>query len=91
LQILFEKSFSYSLLNIIRYIAKDKKSAAINFKKELQNKISLLKKSPFMCPPSHYFENQDYRDLTFKGYTIIYKIEDDFIKILDVFKWQTFN
>ena len=41
-----------------------------------------------MCRQSLYFEDDRYRDLIFKGYTIIYKVEDDTIKVLDIFKWQ---
>jgi len=41
-----------------------------------------------MCRKSLYFEDDSYRDLIFKGYTIIYKVEDDMIKVLDIFKWQ---
>ena len=41
-----------------------------------------------MCRQSIYFEDKRYRDLTFKGYTVIYKVEEDMIKILDIFKWQ---
>lgn len=91
MQIIFEQTFASSLLSIIRYIAKDKKSAAIDFKKELQKKILLLETSPLMCQQSIYFESDGYRDLTFKGYTVIYKIENNLIKILDIFKWQNFN
>lgn len=91
MQILFEQSFSDSLFKILKYIAKDKKTAALNFKKDLKQKIELLKNSPYMCNQSIYFDEHDYRDLTFKGYTIIYKVENKFIKVLDIFKWQTFN
>ena len=41
-----------------------------------------------MGRPSIYFEDEKYRDLVFKGYTVIYKVEDNEIKILDIFKWQ---
>ncbi|MDF1874628.1 hypothetical protein JHD48_02640 [Sulfurimonas sp. SAG-AH-194-I05] len=41
-----------------------------------------------MCRPSIYFEDANYRDLIFKGYTVIYKVEDEEIKVLDIFKWQ---
>ena len=69
-------------------IAKDKKSASKKFNKDLNDKINLLLDSPFMCRKSIYFEDIKYRDLIFKGYTIIYKVEDDVIKVLDIFKWQ---
>jgi len=88
LKIIIEISFSEPLLQILATIAKDKKSASKKFNQDLQEKIKLLLASPFMCRPSIYFEDKKYRDLIFKGYTIIYKIEDNEIKILDIFKWQ---
>jgi len=69
-------------------MAKDKKTAADKFKNDLKNKMELLKESPFMCRKSFYFDNESYRDLIFKGYTTIYKVDNDVIKILDIFKWE---
>ena len=40
-----------------------------------------------MCRVSIYFNDKAYRDMIYKGYTIIYKIENDTIKVLDIFKW----
>ena len=88
MKIIFESTFSSSLIKILQYISKDKKSAAINFKLDIKEKIDFLKESPFMCKQSIYFENDRYRDLTFKGYTVIYKVDEDNIKILDIFKWM---
>jgi plasmid stabilization system protein ParE len=88
LQIVYEESFSKSFLNILTFISKDKKSSAIKFKNNLKEKIELLKLSPLMCRKSKYIDNENYRDLIFKGYTTIYKIEEKQIKILDIFKWE---
>jgi len=88
LQIVYEESFSKSLFQIITFISKDKKSSAVKFKNNLKEKIELLKLSPFMCRKSKYINNENYRDLIFKGYTTIYKIEEKQIKILDIFKWE---
>jgi plasmid stabilization system protein ParE len=87
IQIVYEKQFKDALLDISRFIAKDKKSAAVDFKKQLKIFIEYLKENPKMYKQSRYFEDDNYRDMTFKGYTIIYKIEDESIKILDIFKW----
>jgi len=88
LQIVYEESFSKSLFQIITFISKDKKSSAVKFKNNLKEKIELLKLSPFICRKSKYINNENYRDLIFKGYTTIYKIEEKQIKILDIFKWE---
>jgi len=88
LKIIIETGFSEPLFRILTTIAKDKKSAAKKFNQELKDKINLLANSPFMCRASIYLQDTRYRDLIFKGYTIIYKVEDDKIKVLDIFKWQ---
>lgn len=88
MQIVYEESFSKSLLNILAFISKDKKSAAIKFKNNLKEKIELLRVSPFMCEKSKYINCENYRDLIFKGYTTIYRIEENKIKVLEIFKWE---
>jgi len=88
LKIIIEISFSKPLLKILTTISKDKKSAAKIFNKDLKSKLELLLDAPLMCRSSIYFEDKKYRDLIFKGYTIIYKVEDEEIKVLDIFKWQ---
>lgn len=88
MQIVYEERFSKSLLNILSFISKDKKSSAIKFKNNLKEKIELLRLSPFMCRKSKYIDDKNYRDLIFKGYTTIYKVEKEQIKVLDIFKWE---
>jgi len=87
-KILKKRKFLKNLSLIFEYIAKDKPLAAKQFKEELYNKIENLKNFPKMYRKSIYFDNENYRDLIFKGYTVIYKIEDDKILILDIFKWS---
>jgi plasmid stabilization system protein ParE len=87
-KILKKRKFIKNLSLIFEYIAKDKPLAAKQFKEELYNKIENLKNFPKMYRKSIYFDNENYRDLIFKGYTLIYKIEDDKILILDIFKWS---
>lgn len=87
MKIRFESNFEQSLLSILDYIATDKLSASIKFRKELQHKISLLRDNPYLHRKSIYFEDEAYRDLIYKGYTVIYKISKDIIIILEIFKW----
>ncbi len=87
---IIEKKPKYvrGLFNIILYIKKDKITPAKKFEKELNEKIKLLINNPQMCKKSIYFNDDKYRDLTYRGYTIIYKIEENRLLILDIFKWQ---
>jgi len=82
--ILFQKQ----LYNILKTIAKDKPSASIKFEKELNRRIKGLVDFPYQYRPSYYFEEKAYRDMVYSGYTIIYKVTNDKIMILEIFKWQ---
>ena len=87
MKIIESDEYKIRLRGVTNYIKKDKKSAAINFAKELRKKIRKLPKNPFMCPPSQYFEENNVRDMTYKGYTITYEvnIESEIIEVLDIF------
>ena len=80
--------FSTQLLDILQYIAEDKKSAAIKFEKDLNALLGYLPNFPLKHRKSHYMNDEAYRDLIYKGYTVIYKVETDKILILEIFKWQ---
>ncbi len=86
--IIKDKECLSQLLNILRFIKKDKPSASKKFEKELENKIQNLSNSPYKFRASIYFDNEVYRDLIFMGYTVIYKVETNKILILEIFKWQ---
>ena len=84
------KDYLDALKDILTYIAKDKKSAAIEFNKELRKKINNLKDFPFMYRVSIYFDNEYIRDLTHKGYTIPYEVdlENKTIYIIGITKYK---
>ena len=69
------KDYLEALKNILRYIAKDKKSAALAFREDLDKKIHILKEFPFMYRVSIYFDDEYIRDITHKGYTIPYEVD----------------
>ena len=79
-----------SLKNVLGYIAKDKKSAAIAFREALDTKIANLKEFPFMYRISIYFDDEYIRDLTHKGYTIPYEVdlEKETISIIGITKYK---
>jgi len=88
MRVVYEKQFKIALKDIADFIAEDKVSASHLFKKELKNKFELVVENPKMYRASVYHKSESYRDLVFMGYTAIYKIEDDVIKVLDIFKWM---
>ena len=72
---------------IVRYIAKDKRKAAIKFTKELKKSINNLANFPYKCSTSNYYENKNIRDMTLKSYSIIYRVKENekLIEILEIF------
>jgi len=84
------KDYLDSLKEILAYIAKDKKSAAIHFREALDKKIDTLKDFPFMYRISIYFDDEYIRDLTHKGYTIPYEVdlEKETISIIGITKYK---
>ena len=84
------KDYQESLKQILSYIAKDKKLAAVQFNKELNKKIKDLKDFPFMYHISVYFDNEYIRDMTYKGYTIPYEVdlEKQCISIIGITKYK---
>jgi plasmid stabilization system protein ParE len=79
-----------SLKNILAYISKDKKSAALQFKKELSKKIRNLREFPFIYRVSIYFEDEYIRDLMHKGYSVPYEVdlEKKTISIIGITKYK---
>ena len=90
MKIVKTKTFLETLENILEYIAEDKKSAAIEFYRELNKKFKDLKDFPFMYHKSYYFEDENIRDLTYKGYSVSYEIdlEKKIIYIIGIVKYK---
>ena len=90
MKIIKSRDYQESLKNILQTIAEDKKSAAINFNKDLNQKIKHLTDFPFMYRISIYFDNEYIRDMTHKGYTIPYQVdlEKQTISIIGITKYK---
>ena len=87
MRIINNPDFSKELKDILQYIANDKQSASVKFKKELKINIKNIIDNPYMYPPSNYFDNKDVRDMTYKKYTIIYQVSlnRNTIEIMKIF------
>ena len=84
---LFKKQFR----ELIFHIAEDKKVASKKFKNELNDTIDNLTNFPYKYRSSCYYDDDNIRDMIFKGYTIIYRIsqEKELIEILEIFNKNT--
>lgn len=77
--------FKIQLQTILEYIAKDKITAMQNFRKELNKLIKNLSNMPYKYRKSYYYDEENVRDMVYKGYTVIYKIYDNYILIVEIF------
>jgi len=68
--------YKNNLFQILDYIAQDKLSASENFLNELDKLINNLPNFPFKFRKSKYFDNENIRDMIFKGYTVIYRVNE---------------
>jgi plasmid stabilization system protein ParE len=87
MQIKLDKEFENNFEIIFRYISQDKISASKNFKKELFKQIKNIPDFPYKYRKSIYFDDENIRDMIFKGYTVVYKIDiqKNNIRIADIF------
>lgn len=71
----FTDSFVDKLNHQVAYIAKDKPGAARKFKNDILQRLKKLVDHPFRNRRSIYFDNDHVRDMTYKGYTLVYKVD----------------
>ena len=88
MKIVFNETFIARLENQIDFIAMDSPSGARKFKNDLLKKIKAIPKNPYQYRKSIYFNHDSVRDLVFKGYTVVIRIENDRIEIFGFLKYQ---
>lgn len=89
--IIVESEALEDLQNIYSYISEqDSRNKARKFIFELQKKINSLSQMPYRCRKSYYIDDEDTRDLIYKKYTIVFKIIEQNVHILTLFRQRTF-
>ena len=84
------KSFRDKFDEQVRYIAEDKPGAARKFKTDILKRIKEIPSMPYACRKSIFFERDDIRDMVFKGYVIVYKV-DNSEKVVTVFGFSKYK
>jgi len=89
MKIVRKREYLFALKVILIFISKDSKNKALNFKKQLDEKIEDLVYFPYKFRQSRNYNDENVRDMIFKGYTITYLADKDknTIYILDIYKW----
>jgi len=89
MKILRKEEYKTLLKIILKFISIDSKNRALTFKSQLDKKINNLDNFPFKFRQSRLHDDENVRDMTFKGYSIIYFVEEDKdrLTVIDIFKW----
>ena len=82
----FDDRFIKALNDRESFIALDSLERAEKFKNDIIDKISSLDFMPKRCRKSTLANDESIRDLIFKGYIIVFKIQNDTIKVLYIYK-----
>lgn len=88
MKIFYAPNFVTQFNTIWDYIANDSVQRANHFKQKIKNKIENLQFMPYMYRKSYYFDDEDIRDLIYKGYVVPYKITKKSIIILGIIKYK---
>ena len=83
--------FVAKLQYVLERIYEDKKSAAHSFRREILRECQSLNDFPYRCRRSIHYNDDNIRDLIFKGWTVIYKIVDDEIKVFALTKYEDYK
>lgn len=91
-EIIVEPEALQDLIQIHTFItSKDSQTKANQFIRELENAVNTLSEMPFRCRKSFYAEDEQTRDLIYKGYTIVFHVREKNVHILTVFRQKAFE
>lgn len=85
-KILFSNRFADELEKILAFIAQDKPMVAREFKNALLNKINAIPQMPFSYRKSTANEDDNMRELIFKGFVVVFVVDTDSINVLGIYK-----
>ena len=71
-----QDSFLQKLNRQVAYIAADKPQAARKFKQDILKRVKKLGAHPYQCKKSIYYDDKAIRDMVFKGYVVVYKVDE---------------
>lgn len=91
MNIRFEESFIDSLSLKLQFIAKDKPLAAKKFKNDLIASCKDILHMPYKHRKSIYHDDENIRDLIFKGYAVVYMIEDETISVFALIHHEKYS
>jgi len=91
MKIIYSKQAKGQLLNIKKFISKDNKEVANKYLLKIKRKIELISHYPYIGKINTTINKENIRDFVVCGYKVIYKINDNSINILAIYKYIDFD
>ncbi len=88
MKVIYLESFQVRLNRQLSYIAYDSPVNARRFRNGLKKSIHTTKENPYSHRRSIFFDDDNIRDLIYKGYIIVYRITDKNIEVFGLSKYQ---
>jgi plasmid stabilization system protein ParE len=88
MRIIFKDTFINRLGNQLDFIAQNNPANSRKFKNELFTLLKAILSNPRKHRKSIWYNDENIRDLIFKGYTIVFRINDDTIEVFGFVKYQ---
>ncbi len=82
MKIIFKDTFIFRLENQLEFIARSNPANARKFMNDLFNLIKGIPSNPLKHRKSIWYDDVDIRDLVFKGYTVVFRINNNTIESL---------
>ena len=86
MKIIYTDRFVYEIWAIADFIALDSWARAEAFVENAERLCESLVDMPYKCRKSFKFDDENVRDLIYKGYVIPYLVESECISILGIYK-----
>lgn len=87
MKIKISEIFYRKFIRQIDYISVDKPKAARKFRDDVLAKIKEIPSMPYKNRRSSFYEDDNIRDLIFKGYIVIYRINENEIDVFGFVKY----
>jgi hypothetical protein len=88
MRIIFKDTFISRLENQLDFISQNNPTNSRKFKNDLFNLIKDIPSNPRKHRKSIWYDDVDIRDLIFKGYTVVFRINNKTIEVFGFVKFQ---
>ena len=88
MKIVYKETFVKRLEKQLKYLSENSPKSARKLKVELIKRIKEIPENPYLYRKSIYFENDLIRDMIYKGYTIVFRINENQIEIFGFIRFQ---